>query len=70
MTPETTRPDPLAVSVTDAMHMLNISRTEFYRLLAADRVCAVKQGVRTLVLVDSIRAHLAALPRAVVRTAA
>ena len=56
--------------MADAMHMLNISRTELYRLLGAGRIRAVKQGVRTLVLTDSIRAHLAALPPAVIRNAA
>lgn len=69
MTIETSRPEPLVVSVADAMHMLNISRTELYRLLSAGRINAVKQGVRTLMLVDSIRAHLAALPPAIIRVA-
>ena len=64
------RPDPLAVSIPDAGRMIGVSRTEVYRLLGAGRIAAVKQGVRTLVLVDSLRAHLAALPAATIRNAA
>ena len=58
------RPEPLVVSVVDAMHMLNISRTEIYRLFGDGRLSAVKHGVRTLVRVTSLHAYLDTLPPA------
>lgn len=59
--------EPLAVSMQDAQRLLSTSRSEIYRLLARGNLRAVKAGVRTLVLMESIKAHVAALPPATFR---
>jgi excisionase family DNA binding protein len=53
----------LAVKPLEAAMMLGESRSTVYRLIHAGKLDAVKRGVTTLVLVSSIRSHLAALPR-------
>lgn len=60
--------EPLAVSVADAVKITGLSRSELYRLMGAGRVRAVKHGVRTLIPMDALRAHLAALPAATILT--
>jgi excisionase family DNA binding protein len=52
----------LAVKPLEAAVMLGESRTTIYRLINAGKLAAVKRGVSTLVLVDSIRSYLASLP--------
>ena len=56
--------DPLAVPIPEAVRLSGISRSELYRRLAAGHVRAVKSGARTLILMDSLREHLASLPAA------
>jgi hypothetical protein len=58
----------LAVSIPDATIISGLSRSEIYRQLAAGDIRAVKAGARTLILMDSLRAHLASLPPATFRT--
>jgi hypothetical protein len=57
-------PDPLAVSISDAMQLTGFSRSELYRRLGTGDIHAVKSGSRTLILMDSLRTHLANLPPA------
>ena len=64
MMPQPLGPEPLAVPIQTAVILSGLSRSELYRRLGAGDVCAVKAGKRTLVLMDSLRAHLSALPRA------
>jgi hypothetical protein len=59
--------EPLALPIPDAQRVSGLSRSEIYRRLAAGDLCAVKSGSRTLVLMDSLRAHLASLPAATFR---
>ena len=59
--------EPLAVSVTEACRISGLSRSELYRRMAAGQIEARKSGARTLVLVASLKAHLASLPAAAFR---
>ena len=69
MTTEPLRTDPLAVPIPEAVRLSGISRSELYRRLATGQVLAVKSGTRTLILMDSLRAHLTGLPPATFRLA-
>lgn len=60
--------ESLAASIPDACRISGLSRSEIYRRLAAGDIHAVKSGSRTLILMDSLRAHLANLPPATFRT--
>ena len=60
--------DRLAVSIPDAMAVSGLSRSEIYRRLASGDIRAVKSGSRTLILMNSLREHLASLPPAEFRT--
>ena len=55
---------PIAVAIRDAQIVTGFSRSELYRRLAAGDIKAIKSGSRTLILMDSLRAHLASLPPA------
>jgi excisionase family DNA binding protein len=59
--------EALAAPISDACRMSGLSRSEIYRRLAAGDIRAVKSGSRTLILLDSLRAHLASLPAATFR---
>lgn len=48
----------LAVRVTEAAHLLSISRAAVYRLLSSGELEASKSGQKTLIEVASIRAFL------------
>lgn len=56
--------EPIAISIAEASRLSGMSRSEIYRRLGADQIQAVKSGVRTLILMDSLRRHLASLPPA------
>ena len=60
--------EPLTVNIAEACRITGISRSELYRRLAAEQVRAIKSGARTLILMDSLRQHLASLPYATFRT--
>ena len=59
--------EPISVTVTDAVHLSGLSRSEVYRRLASGDIKAVKNGNRTLVLLTSLRGYLATLPLATFR---
>ena len=61
--------EPIAVPIFKASQITGISRSAIYRELGAGNLCAVKQGARTLVMVDSVRVHLAGLPMGQICTA-
>jgi excisionase family DNA binding protein len=54
--------EPLALSPLDAAAHLSISKRTLSRLIAAGKIAARKDGVRTLVDVASLKAYYAALP--------
>jgi len=54
--------EPIAAPISDACRLSGLSRSEMYRRLSAGDIQAVKSGSRTLVLVGSLRAHMASLP--------
>ncbi len=51
-------------TIPDASDYSGLSRSELYRLLSVGQIRAVKSGKRTLILMDSLRAHLESLPPA------
>ena len=59
--------ETLTAPIPDACRISGLSRSEIYRRLAAGDIHAVKSGSRTLVLMDSLRAHIASLPAATFR---
>ena len=59
--------EPIAAPIPVACRISGLSRSEIYRRLSAGDILAVKSGSRTLVLLDSLRAHLASLPTATFR---
>jgi excisionase family DNA binding protein len=59
--------EPIAAPIPTACRVSGLSRSEIYRRLAAGDLRAVKSGSRTLILMDSLRAHLASLPAATFR---
>ena len=59
--------EPLAAPIPDACRISGLSRSEIYRRLATGDIRAVKSGSRTLILMDSLRAHLMNLPPATFR---
>jgi excisionase family DNA binding protein len=56
-----------AAPIPEACRISGLSRSEIYRRLAAGDIRAVKSGSRTLILMDSLRAHLTSLPLATFR---
>jgi excisionase family DNA binding protein len=59
--------EPIAVPIQEASRLSGLSRSEVYRRLAAGDIRAVKSGARTLILMDSLRAHVTSLPAATFR---
>lgn len=55
-------------TIPDACEYSGLSRSEIYRLLSTQSISAVKSRKRTLILMDSLRAHLESLPVATFRT--
>jgi hypothetical protein len=64
---EAIRTNPMALTIHEAVRISGLSRSELYRRLSDGKVQAVKSGARTLILMDSLRAHLASLPAATFR---
>jgi hypothetical protein len=54
----------LGVKPVEAGRLIGESRNTVYRLLAAGKLRAVKRGTSTIVLMASIRQHIASLPPA------
>jgi hypothetical protein len=59
--------EPLALPIPEAQRVSGLSRSELYRQFASGNIRAIKSGSRTLVLMDSLRDHLASLPAATFR---
>ena len=62
--------DPVSATIPNAVRLSGMSRSEIYRRLAAGDIKEVKNGSRTLVLMDSLREYLASLPPATFRAPA
>jgi hypothetical protein len=60
--------EPIAVRICEAQRVSGFSRSELYRRAGRGELLMLKCGSRTLVDVTSLRAVLASLPRATVRT--
>ncbi len=60
--------DPLAITLSEAMRLSGLSRSELYRRMGNGQIHAVKAGVRTLIVMTSLKAHIASLPTAEFRT--
>jgi hypothetical protein len=58
---------PIAASIAKTSAMSGLSRSEIYRLLSAEKIRAIKSGRSTLILVESVLAHLGSLPAATFR---
>jgi len=62
--------EPFASTISEACRISGLSRSELYRRLATGDITAVKNGNRTLILIESLRAFIDRLPRASFRTPA
>jgi len=60
--------EPRYASVDEASWIASLSRVTIYRLIAAEKLVAVKAGSKTLVEVASLQTYMASLPRFVGRT--
>ena len=60
--------DPLAYTIAGACAAGGFGRTTAYELVAEGKLDARKIGGRTIILAESLRAYLASLPRADIRT--
>jgi hypothetical protein len=58
----TVHPLAISVSIADTGKILNRSRASVYVMLGDGKLTAVKDGSRTMVLIDSIKAYQASLP--------
>ena len=52
----------LALTIAEACRMSGFSRTSLYAEIGAGKLRAVKRGRRTAILLDDLKAWLAALP--------
>jgi excisionase family DNA binding protein len=62
------RVDPLFVTIKEACRLAGLSSVTLYRLIAAERLVAVKAGSKTLIETASLKGYLASLPRFTGRT--
>lgn len=60
--------DAIAYTILDATKASGIGRTSLYELIGAGKIEARKAGNRTLIPADSLRAYIASLPPADIRT--
>lgn len=60
--PDTSSLEPITVSVKTAAAMTGLSVWAIYKLLDRREVESVYAGTRRLVMVESLRAHIANLP--------
>lgn len=58
----------IAYGITDACKILGIGRTNLYRLIGENKIEARQCGGRTLIPADSLRAFIANLPPAPIRS--
>jgi predicted DNA-binding transcriptional regulator AlpA len=59
--------EPIALSIPEAQKLSGLRRSELYRRLASGDIQAIKSGSRTLIFMESLRAHIASLPPATFR---
>ena len=64
----TTMTEVIAHTIADAVKISGIGRTTLYELIAAKKIDARKAGNRTLIPAESLRAYIAGLPKADIRT--
>ena len=58
----------LAHTIPSAEKVSGLGRTSLYELIGAGKLDARKAGGRTLITAESLRAYIASLPRADIRT--
>jgi hypothetical protein len=58
----------IAYNIADACKVSGLGRTTLYELIGAKKLDARKSSGRTLIMADSLRAYLAGLPAAEIRT--
>jgi excisionase family DNA binding protein len=61
---QVTQVELVTIAIPEACRIAGISRSQLYRWLAAGTIQAMKSGRRTLIVVDSLRRHIASLPPA------
>ena len=59
--------EPLVVSVQEAERITGHGKTRLYEELAKGNIIAKKSGTRTLIIFDSLRKYIKALPNATFR---
>jgi excisionase family DNA binding protein len=69
MQPAVQRLTPIGLSPVEAAQFLGTSRSRVYRLLREGRLVALKQGVATIVTMESLTAYVGSLPAATFRPA-
>jgi excisionase family DNA binding protein len=57
-------PKPITATIPEVGRLTGLSRSKIYRLLALEKLQAVKSGRSTLVLMASVTEYLASLPPA------
>lgn len=55
--------EKLAYSIAEAVRATSISRSGLYEAIAAGRLCARKNGGRTLINADDLRKFIRSLPK-------
>lgn len=55
MTPNTSRPEPIAYRIDDASHIVGVGRTSIYKLANEGKLRLIKVAGRTLVDAASLR---------------
>lgn len=58
----------IAHTIADAAKVSGLGRTSLYELIGAGKIEARKAGNRTLIPAESLRAYIASLPAATIRT--
>ena len=59
--------DPITVTITETARLTGKSRASIYEAIARGQLRAVKDGARTLVTFESIKARQASLPTAKIK---
>jgi hypothetical protein len=59
--------EPELETMRDGCFRIAVSQAEMYRLLGLGKVKGVKAGKRTLLIVQSLKAHVASLPPAKIK---
>jgi hypothetical protein len=59
--------EPITVTIEQTERLTGESRSQIYNRLGRGEYTGVKSGRRTLIVYASVKAHIAALPRAVIK---